>query len=72
MAFKALLSILLEKWRMGNRRLILAMACYCILALMALFTLLPAPSSQDRFILGFVLFVIAFLAIKTLVHSQDE
>lgn len=69
---KALLSILRKKRRTANRRLILAMACYCVLALMALFTLLPAPSSHDRFLLGLVLFVIAFLAIKTLVHSQDE
>ena len=72
MVLKALLSILLKKLRMVNRRLILAMACYCVLALMTLFTLLPAPSSHDRILLGLVLFVIAFLAIKTLVHSQDE
>jgi hypothetical protein len=72
MDFKALLSMLRSKWRSGNRRLILAMACYCALALMALITLLPAPSSHDRFLLGLVLFVIAFLAIKTFVHSQDE
>ncbi len=72
MGFKSLLSILRNKWRTANRRLILAMACYCVLALMALFTLLPAPSSHERFLLGLVLFVIAFLAIKTIVHSQDE
>lgn len=72
MVRKALLSKLREKLLAANRRLIIAMACYCIIALMALFTLLPARSSHERFILGLVLFVIAFLALKTLVHAEDK
>ena len=63
---------MLGKMRSVNRRLLLAMICYCILALVALFVLLPVRSSNEGFLLGLVLFVFAFLAIKTLVHSQDE
>jgi len=72
MALKALLSLWRNKWRAANRRLILAMSCYCIIALAALLVLLPARSSDERFLIGMVLFIIAFLAIKTLVHSQDK
>lgn len=72
MVRKELLSKLHDKLRTANRRLIIAMACYCIIALMALFTLLPARSSHEIFLLGLVLFIIAFLAIKTIVHSEDE
>jgi len=69
---KGLLSRLRDKMGTANRRLILAMACYCVLALAALFVFLPARSSHERFLLGLVLFVIAFLAVKTLVHAHDE
>ena len=72
MVRKALLSKLRNKLRTVNRRLIIAMACYGIIALMALFMLLPARSFHERFLLGLVLFIIAFLAIKTVVHSEDE
>jgi lipopolysaccharide export LptBFGC system permease protein LptF len=72
MALKARLFLLRNKFRAANRRLIIAMSCYCMIALAALFALLPARSSDEQFLLGLVLFVIGFLAIKTLVHSQDE
>ena len=52
--------------------MIIAMACYCILALIALFVLSPVRNSQEGFLLGLVLFVFAFLALKTLIHAQDE
>jgi len=69
---KALLSTLRGKISAAKRRLILAMVCYCILALIALFVLSPVRNSQERFLLGLVLFVFAFLAIKTLIHARDE
>ena len=72
MGRKTLLSRLGDKICTVNRRLILAMACYLVLAAAALFVFLPARSSHERFLLGLVLFVIAFLAVKTLVHAQDE
>ncbi len=56
----------------ANRRLLLALGCYCILILAALWALLPARSSDERFLLGLVLCVFAVLIIKTLVHSGDE
>jgi hypothetical protein len=55
-----------------NSRLLIAMACYCILIFIALFALLPVRSSDEGFILGVVLFVFAILIIKTLVHAEDE
>ena len=69
---RALLSNLRNKMSAKNRRLIAAMACYCVLAVIALLVLTPVRSSQEKFILGLVLFVFAFLAFKTLVHSRDE
>ena len=69
---KALRSTLRGKISAAKRRLILAMACYCILALIALFVLSPVRNSQEGFLLGLVLFVFAFLALKTLIHAQDE
>ena len=69
---RELLSKLRNKLRAANRRLIIAMVCYCVIALMALIALLPAQSSHERFLLGLVLFIIAFLAVKTVVHSEDE
>ena len=72
MVRKALLSKLRDKISAANRRLIIAMVCYCILAIIALFALLPVRSSHEGFLLGLVLFIFALLAIKTLVHAQDE
>lgn len=72
MVCKTLLSKLRGKMSGVNRRLIIAMACYCILALIALFALLPVRSSREGFLLGLVLFIFAFLAIKTLVHGEDD
>jgi hypothetical protein len=72
MVRKPMLSLLREKMNNANRRLLIAMACYGILALISLIVLLPVRSSNDAFLLGLVLFIFAFLAIRTLAHSQDE
>ena len=55
-----------------NRRLIIAMACYLVLILVALYGLLPVRTSNDRFVLGCVLLVFALLIVKTLVHAGDD
>jgi hypothetical protein len=69
---KQLLVLLREKMRNVNRRLLAAMACYFVLILVALYTLLPVRSSQEGFLLGTVLFIFAILIVKTLVHSEDD
>jgi hypothetical protein len=69
---KLLISQLREKMNAANRRLLTAMACYGILALVALIVLTPVRTSNEKFLLGLVLFVFAFLAVKTIVHSKDE
>ena len=43
-----------------------------ILALVALIALTPVRSSDEKFLLGMALFVIVFLAVKTLAHSRDR
>ena len=48
-----------------NRKLLVAMACYLALALIAAFTL-------DGFLRAAVLFYFAILAVKIIVHSDDE
>jgi hypothetical protein len=72
MFVKSMLSNLRGKLNAFNRRLLIALACYGILALIALVVLSPARTSNERFLLGLVLFLFAFLAVKTIVHSQDD
>ena len=55
-----------------NRRLLLAMACYLVLILIALYSLLPIRSSNEGFLLGLVLCIFAVLIIKTLAHAEDD
>jgi hypothetical protein len=64
--------LLREKIKAANRRLLAALACYCVLILIALYTLLPVRSSQEAFLLGVVLFIFAILIVKTLVHAADD
>jgi hypothetical protein len=71
-AFMSLLTMLYEKIRTSNGRLMAALACYAAIIAIALYAFLPIRSSQERFLLGGVLFVIALLILKTLVHSRDE
>ena len=56
----------------ANRRLLIALACYGVLILVALFTLLPVRSSNETFILVVVLLVFALLIIKTIRHAEDD
>ena len=55
-----------------NRRLIVAMICYGVLIVIALYGLLPVRSSNETFILLVVLLFFLLLIIKTLAHSEDE
>jgi hypothetical protein len=66
------LNSLLAKLKRANRKLIVALACYFVLILIALYELLPVRTSNDRFILGFVLLVFALLIVKTIVHAKDD
>ncbi len=57
----------------ANRRLLTALACYLVLILIALYVLLPVRTSNDRFILWFVLCFSAILIIKSIIHAvQDQ
>ena len=66
------LNPLLAKLKRANRKLIVALSCYFILILIALFELLPIRTANDRFVLGFVLLVFALLIVKTIVHSAED
>ncbi len=61
-----------ERLKKMNRRLLVAMACYLVLILIALYALLPIRSSNEGFVLGVVLCVFALLIIKTLAHAEDD
>ena len=54
-----------EKIRAANPRLLIAMSCYLVLILVALFML-------EGFLRNVVLFFFAILIIKTIAHSRDE
>ena len=70
MSEKPLLSLLFEKVKGLNRRLVFAMACYIILLAVALYVVLPVRSDYERYLLGFVLFVFTMLIFRTLVHAK--
>jgi hypothetical protein len=72
MVRKQRLALVREKWAAANRRLLVALACYGILILIALYGLLPVRSSDEGFILGLVLFVFVILIVKTFAHAEDE
>jgi hypothetical protein len=63
---------LCAKLKGASPRLFVALACYLILILIALYGLLPVRTSNDRFVLGFVLLVFALLIIKTIIHTKDD
>ncbi len=56
----------------ANRRLLIALGCYLILILIALYTLLPVRTSNDRFVLGFVLAFFAILIVKTIARAAQD
>ena len=49
----------------ANRRLLAALACYAVLALVALLAL-------DGILRGAVFCVLAILAVKTLIHARSD
>jgi len=67
-----LIALIGERLKEMNRRLLVAMACYLVLILIALYVLLPIRSSNEGFVLGVVLCVFALLIIKTLAHAEDD
>jgi hypothetical protein len=56
----------------ANRRLQIALGCYLILILIALYALLPARTSHERFVLGFVLCFLAILMVKTIARAAQD
>jgi hypothetical protein len=67
-----LISLLREKLKTANRKLLKALACYAVLLGVALHELLPARTYYEQLLLGLVLAVAAIFIIKTLVHSEDD
>jgi hypothetical protein len=55
-----------------NRKVLAALVCYLALILIALYALLPVRTSQDRFVLWFVLCFFAILILKTIVHAVQD
>jgi Ca2+/Na+ antiporter len=55
----------------ANRKLVIALACYLVLIVIALYSLLPARTSNDQFVLWFVLCFFAVLIIKTIIHAAQ-
>ena len=62
----------LQLFLRANRRLLTALACYLALILIALYVLLPARTSNDRFVLWFVLCFFAILIIKSIIHAAQD
>jgi chromate transport protein ChrA len=56
---------LLEKFKRMDSRLLIAMSCYFVLALAAVFLL-------EGFLRTMVLLLLAILVVKTIVHARDE
>ena len=54
-----------SKLKGANLRLVVAMASYAVLAVIAILTL-------EGFLRSAVLFLFALLAVKTIAHSKDE
>jgi len=61
-----------EKTREGRGRLAAALFCYAALLAAALYTLLPARTSNEQLILGVFLLVLAVSIMKTIVHGRDQ
>ncbi|MDM7995928.1 MAG: hypothetical protein QUT30_09630 [Acidobacteriota bacterium] len=58
-----------------NRKLIIGLGCYAVLIAAAVYALQPIRTSNDRFLLGFVLCFFAILIVKTIIRffqGRDE
>jgi hypothetical protein len=72
MLAKEWLAGLREKTSSPSGRLMAALICYGVLLAAALVALLPVRTSNERYILGFVLALFAILIIKTIAHTQID
>jgi len=58
-----------------NRKLIIGLGCYAVLIAAAVYALQPIRTSNDRFLMGFVLCFFAILIVKTMIRffqGRDE
>jgi hypothetical protein len=58
-----------------NKKLIIGLGCYAVLIAIAVYALQPIRTSNDRFLLGFVLCFFAILIVKTIIRffqDRDE
>jgi hypothetical protein len=60
-----------EKLKTAKGRLFAVIICYAVLLAIALYALLPARSSNERFLVGTVVAVFVLLFIKTMKHADD-
>jgi uncharacterized BrkB/YihY/UPF0761 family membrane protein len=60
-----------EKLKTAKGRLFAVIACYAVLLAIALYALLPARTSNERFLVGTVIAVFVLLFIKTMKHADD-
>jgi hypothetical protein len=60
------------KMKTTKGRLVAVMACYVVLLAIALYALLPARSSHERFIVGSVIAIFILLFVKTMKHAEDD
>jgi hypothetical protein len=56
----------------AKRRLLAVLACYAVLLAIALYMLLPARTSHERFLISAVVGVFAILIVKTMKHAHDD
>jgi uncharacterized BrkB/YihY/UPF0761 family membrane protein len=61
-----------ERLKAAKGRLVAAIACYAVLLAIALYALLPARSSHERFLVGAVIAVFILLFVKTMKHAADD
>lgn len=57
---------------MGMRRLLIGLGCYAVLIAAAVYALQPIRTSNDRFLLGFVLCFFAILIVKTVIRFFQD
>ncbi len=55
-----------------NKKLIIGLACYAVLIAIAVYALQPIRTSNDRFLLGFVLCFFAILIVKTIIRFFQD
>ena len=66
-----MIMILLEKIRRLPRRLRLEFGCYIVLLAVGLSVLLPVQTTEERFLLGWFLAIIALIMVRVIVHYKN-